>query len=634
MRFRTLGAMLIALAVLAVCAAPAGAIVANTANGRVGYLPLNGSPASAAAPKGFTEPTGGPPLLYHGGPVMHSHAAYAIFWAPSGFTFPAGYTAAIEDFLKNVAADSGKPSNVYSVSAQYTDATPGHAAYSDTFGGSFTDTTAYPTTGTCAPYEGFTGVEYTACVSDAKLKAEVESDVAVKSWPTGLGAEYYIVLPPEVGSCFDEGIEPVCFDAENEEGEGFCAYHSFAKPAPSVFEIYANISYSPGDVFGCGVSEYPNGFGTKGNVDDTLSSLSHEANESITDPRLNAWFDKFGFENGDECRNSSDDFGSPLGGTSGTLFNQAIGSASYYLQQEWSNDIEDCAQRVTPAKPKIAEPDPVYKGESASFDGSGTVPGAGGIVSLSWDFGDGTPPVSENTTPSHTYASTGNFTITLTVEDDGGFAFAAAREVNVTEPPPNLPPAVSLGTASGVSDSSANLHGGVDPNGRHAHYHFEYGLTTAYGSSTPNTDAGSGLEEVAAAAGISGLAASTTYHFRLVASNVVGTAKTEDGVFTTAATPPSPAAASVIPPPPPPPTAPTCKVPKLAGLTPARAEAALRGAGCKLGRVTRPKAKKGGKAPVLVVKSSSPGVGAKPANGTVNLTLGPKPKPKKHHHPH
>jgi hypothetical protein len=614
MRARNLGAVFAVLAALAVCATPAGAVVTNTANGRVGYLPLNGSAsAQAAAPKGFTEPTGEPPLIYHDGPVMHSQTSYAIFWAPSGYTFPAGYTAAIEGFLENVATDSGKPSNVYSVSAQYTDGT-GHATYSDTFGESTTDTNAYPTSGTCPTYKG---VEtFTACISDAKLEAEVESVVNAQGWPDGLEAEYYVVLPPHAGSCF-EAAGKQCFDKQ------FCAYHSFSEPSE---DIYANISYSPGDVLGCGVDEYPNGH-ANGNVDDTLSSLSHEANEAITDPKLNAWFDEEGFEDGDECRNSSDDFGPPLGGSSGTLFNQAIGAADYYLQQEWSNDVNDCAQRVTPAKPAIADPAPIYEGESASFDGSGSVPGAGGIVSYEWNFGD--TGTAAGPTPSHTYATTGTFTVTLTVKDDGEFAYATAREVTVTTPPAKLPPEVSAGAPTGVGESTATLHGGVNPKGRHTHYHFEFGLTTAYGSSTPSADAGSGFGEVAVAAGLSGLEPATTYHFRLVATNSAGTAKTTDATFTTAAAPALPPAAPVSPLP----LKPGCKVPKLAGLTLGRAQAALTAAHCKLGKVIKPKARKGRRLGVLVVKSSTPGTGASPANGSVGLALGPRPKPKAHH-PH
>jgi hypothetical protein len=408
--------LLIAIAALALTAASAGAVVTNTPNGRVSYLPLNdGAGAPGGNPVFGSVPSGSPPLIYHGGPVMHSHAAYAIFWAPSGFAFPSGYTSAIEGFLKNVAADSGKPSNVYSVSAQYTDET-GRATYSDTFGGSVTDTHAYPTSGSCVPYAGFEET-FTACISDEKMEAEVNTEVAAQGWPRGLGAEYYVVLPPQAGSCFDTGNE-VCFDRQ------FCAYHSFTE-SPNT--IYANISYSPGDPLGCGVEEYPNGH-LNGNVDDTLSSLSHEANESITDPLLNAWLDRDGFENGDECRGSSDDFGTPLGGSFETLFNQSIGAGHYYLQQEWSNDIGDCAQRVQPPTAAIANPGALVAGRPAVFN-SASLLGSGPIVSYGWEFGDGHS--ASGPSPVHSFAAPGVFTVKLSVEDDTGFVSSASREVSV-----------------------------------------------------------------------------------------------------------------------------------------------------------------------------------------------------------
>ncbi len=74
---------------------------------------------------------------------------------------------------------------------------------------------------------------------------------------------------------------------------------------------------------------------------------------------------------------------------------------------------------------------------------------------------------------------------------------------------------------------------------------------------------------------------------------------------------------------------PSCKVPKLAGKTLAKAKKALQAAGCKLGKVTRPKAKKGRKLPALVVKSSNPAAGSRTA-GSVALKLGPKPKRRRH----
>lgn len=85
-----------------------------------------------------------------------------------------------------------------------------------------------------------------------------------------------------------------------------------------------------------------------------------------------------------------------------------------------------------------------------------------------------------------------------------------------------------------VGSTAARLQGVLDPNGQQLQWLVEYGTTDAYGScTTPVTSAaGAGAGPVAAA--LSGLAASTTYHFRLVAlgsggSGVVGA----DTQFTT-----------------------------------------------------------------------------------------------------
>jgi subtilisin family serine protease len=75
-----------------------------------------------------------------------------------------------------------------------------------------------------------------------------------------------------------------------------------------------------------------------------------------------------------------------------------------------------------------------------------------------------------------------------------------------------------------------------------------------------------------------------------------------------------------------------CVVPRLAGLSLTRAKAKLRRAHCALGRVTKPRARRGRRLPSLVVKSTNPGAGARRAEGTkVKLTLAPKPRPRRHH---
>ena len=79
----------------------------------------------------------------------------------------------------------------------------------------------------------------------------------------------------------------------------------------------------------------------------------------------------------------------------------------------------------------------------------------------------------------------------------------------------------------------------------------------------------------------------------------------------------------------PPPVIPSCKVPKLTGKTLGQAKSALLSAGCRLGKVSKPRAQKGQRPPALVVKYSSPAAGSTAAGG-VALKLVPKPK-RRHH---
>ncbi len=71
---------------------------------------------------------------------------------------------------------------------------------------------------------------------------------------------------------------------------------------------------------------------------------------------------------------------------------------------------------------------------------------------------------------------------------------------------------------------------------------------------------------------------------------------------------------------------PACVVPNLAGKKLARAKAAVRAAGCTVASVHTPKRLRGKRRRALVVKSSNPPAGARPASGKVHLRLGPGPK--------
>jgi hypothetical protein len=84
---------------------------------------------------------------------------------------------------------------------------------------------------------------------------------------------------------------------------------------------------------------------------------------------------------------------------------------------------------------------------------------------------------------------------------------------------------------------TATLSGGVYPNQLDTRYWWQYGPTTAYGQQTTPTDLGAGALPVTATTTVTGLAPSTTYHYRLVAANAAGTSYGYDFTVTTGAKP-------------------------------------------------------------------------------------------------
>ena len=261
-------------------------------------------------------------LSYHGGNVMHGSTTYAIYWVPSNYSVQTGYSTLINQYFGDVAADSGKTSNVYYSDTQYSDGA-GKITYSGTFGGSWTDTTAY--TNDCNDTVSAT----TVCVSDADIQASVMRAAAANpDWVVGASSQFFVFTAKNVGSCFDSSHCAFSY---------YCAYHGDFTNGSQHF-IYANQPYTNTAPSSCGTGQAPDGAATA-DADSTINVTSHEHNEAITDPYGTAWFDRTGAENGDKCAWK---FGTALGGSSGTLYNQLINGHHYYLQQEWSNAHSRC----------------------------------------------------------------------------------------------------------------------------------------------------------------------------------------------------------------------------------------------------------------------------------------------------
>jgi Kelch motif protein/galactose oxidase-like protein len=117
-----------------------------------------------------------------------------------------------------------------------------------------------------------------------------------------------------------------------------------------------------------------------------------------------------------------------------------------------------------------------------------------------------------------------------TATNAGGSATATSAASTAVVP---LAPAVTTTAASGVTDSSVELNGTVNPNGSATTYYFQYGPTTSYGLRTASTSAGSGTSATSVTSTVGFLSAATTYHYRIVADSAAGTVSGADMTFTT-----------------------------------------------------------------------------------------------------
>jgi hypothetical protein len=263
-------------------------------------------------------------LYYHsGGSVMPTNQTYAIYWVPSGYSISTNYQALIDRFFTDVAADSGKTTNVYYSDTQYYQVSGGvrsYIRYSSQFAGSVIDTNPFPASG-CTDSVAQTSV----CLSDAQLQAEIARVRAAQGWPNGPSTEFFMFTAKGVGSCYN---------SSNCAFSQYCAYHSHFGSGSSV-TLYANQPYTDTVPSACDAGNHPNG----DEADPTINVVSHEHNETITDPLGNAWYDLLGYENGDKC---AWNFGTQLGGTAGAQYNQLIDGHPYELQQEYSNARANC----------------------------------------------------------------------------------------------------------------------------------------------------------------------------------------------------------------------------------------------------------------------------------------------------
>ncbi len=118
------------------------------------------------------------------------------------------------------------------------------------------------------------------------------------------------------------------------------------------------------------------------------------------------------------------------------------------------------------------------------------------------------------------------------------YAATGGEAVDIFGPAVILPD-VTSGPATGLRPTGATLHGHVDPagGGRITACRFEYGTSSAYGETVACPPHRPYWRPTDITASLAWLTPSTTYHFRLSASNANGASYSEDGTFETPALP-------------------------------------------------------------------------------------------------
>lgn len=233
-------------------------------------------------------------VAHHGGAVMlGTPTVYYIWYGDwSGNTAP----EILEHFAQNVG---GSP--YYNINTTYTDAAGIPLSNAVAFGGSVAD--AYS--------QG-------SSLSDVQLQQVVGDAIGSGSLPRDENGVYFVLTSADV-------------TATSGFCSSYCGWHTHASVDGSdiKFAFVGNPERCPQACAEQTVG--PNG---NAGADAMVNLVAHELVEATSDPHLDAWYDRRGFENADKCAWT---FGYMYQTANGALANMKLGGRDYLIQQNWAN---------------------------------------------------------------------------------------------------------------------------------------------------------------------------------------------------------------------------------------------------------------------------------------------------------
>jgi hypothetical protein len=281
-------------------------LAAQTLNHPQGVSPDGkGGAVENAAPTGQSVTTGNG-INYNGGPVLKASPVpiYIIWYGKwNGGTRPSDSTATvslIESFLGSASLGGSSYEAINTLYGDSTGNVSGHLNFSTAVFDNYSQGTRF---------------------GDTKLQAIVNSHVG-HDLPVDASGVYLVLTSSDV-----------------TESSGFCTrycgFHTHATLSGADIK-YAFIGNPDRCPSGCEIqSTGPNSPSPGvGGADGMSNVITHESEEAITDPDLNAWFDSSGNEDADKCNFK---FGPTKTASNGAKFNQTFGGHNWMIQMEWEN---------------------------------------------------------------------------------------------------------------------------------------------------------------------------------------------------------------------------------------------------------------------------------------------------------
>lgn len=233
-------------------------------------------------------------IFFHGGPVMLGNVNVYFIWYGNW----AGNTATA--ILTDLAGSIGG-SPYYNINTSYTDAAGTKLSNAVAFAGSTTDAYSQGTS-----------------LSDAQIQSVVSAAITGGTLPKDTGGVYFVLTSADV-------------TASSGFCSQYCGWHTHGTIGGS------DIKYSfVGNPDRCPTACSAQATGPNGNAgaDGMASILAHELEEATSDPDLNAWYDRRGYENADKCAWT---FGTTYTTANGAKANMKLGARDFLIQRNWVN---------------------------------------------------------------------------------------------------------------------------------------------------------------------------------------------------------------------------------------------------------------------------------------------------------